>query len=100
MSEEPDVPLLAYAKNTVLATATEAFADTSILKTGKVWIAVGTATAMTLEVTHDGTNYCNGPTIAANSCVVVTDVLGSGDTFNVRQSSGGNVTIRWLNIWQ
>lgn len=100
MSNEPDVPVISLAAGATKDSATEFFTDTSILKAGKIWIAIGTATAMTLEVTHDGTNYCNGKTFAAGECAVLVDVLGPGNSFNLRQSSGGTVTLRWCNVWQ
>lgn len=98
MSNEPDVPVVNASGSK--DSAAEWFSDTTILKAGKVWISIGTATAMTLEVTHNGADYCNGKTFAANECAVLVDVLGPGEVFNLRQSSGGAVTLRWCNVWQ
>lgn len=100
MVEDPDEIFLQLPAGTTKTTTTEFFTDTTALKPGKVWICIGTATAMTLEVTHDGTNYCNGATFAAGDCKVLVDIISAGETYNLRQSSGSTVTLRWCKLYQ
>lgn len=101
MSNEPDVPVVPPVPQGATKTSgTEWFTDTTKIGTGKIWISIGTQTAMTLEVTHNGTNYCNGKTFAAGDCAVLVDIIGAGETFNLRQSSGSTVTLNWCNVWQ
>lgn len=83
------------------ATATDWFSsDIEISRAAKLCISIGTATAMTLEITKDSTNYVNGATFAANDAKDLTVYVRAGNKLNLRQSSGGAVTLRYCDIFE
>ena len=90
--------LLTIAQGTTKASGTEWFTDLTITENLKVHISLAVATAMTLEVTKDGTNYANGATFSANDAKELTIYLKAGSVFNLRQSSGSTVTITYCDI--
>jgi hypothetical protein len=74
--------------------------DITITRASKLCISIGTATAFTLEITKDSTNYLNGETFAAGDAKDLTLYVKAGDTLNLRQSSGGAVTLRYCDIFE
>ena len=90
--------LNSIAQGITKASTTEWFSDLTITEFLRVDISLAVATAMTLEVTKDGTNYANGATFAANDAKELTIYLRPGNIFNLRQSSGSTVTITYCDI--
>lgn len=90
--------ILTLAQGTTKNTATEWFTDLTITEYLRVHISLAVATAMTLEVTKDGTNYANGATFAANDAKELVMYLRPGNIFNLRQSSGNTVTITYCDV--
>jgi hypothetical protein len=80
------------------ASGTAWFTDILIQKTGQLKLQIAVAEAMTLQYTIDGTNYVNGLPLAAASGYDLSVSVTAGDLFNLRQSSGGPVTVRWARV--
>lgn len=88
------------AAGTTKTSTTEFFTDLEIKEYGLLNISIcsGTATAFTLEVTKDGTNYGDGKLVPASGAVELTLAVKPGDIFNLRQSSGSTITFRWCDV--
>lgn len=72
--------------------------DIVIPRSGQLKLQIAVVEAMTLEYTLDSTNYVNGDTFSASAGKELTVSVSEGDLFNLRQSSGGAVTVRWAKV--
>jgi hypothetical protein len=82
------------------ATGADWFAtDLAIPYAGTCELHICVAGAMTLEYTIDGTNYAKGASFAAGEGKVLYLPLEAGGVLNLRQSSGGNVTVTWCKVF-
>jgi hypothetical protein len=72
--------------------------DIVVPKSGQLKLQIAVVEAMTLEYTLDGTNYVNGDTFSASSGKELAVSVSGGDLFNIRQSSGVAVTVRWARV--
>lgn len=80
---------------------TEIFSDYTVLEDALLTISIGsnTATAFTLQVTKDGTNYSNGASVPASGTVDLTLAVKTGDIFNIKQTSGTNIAYNWCDVF-
>ncbi|MCI0565543.1 MAG: hypothetical protein MN733_44330 [Nitrososphaera sp.] len=72
--------------------------DIVVPKSGRMQLQIAVANAMTLEYTLDGTNYVKGDSIASEEGKELFLSVTQGDAFNLQQSSGGSVTVRWARV--
>jgi hypothetical protein len=94
------VDLVLGTSSGVKATGADWFAaDLEIPYTGYAEIEVNPASAMTLEYTVDGTNYATGAGFSGGDAKILYLPLAKGDLLNLRQSSGGNVTVTRCRVF-
>jgi len=99
-----DHDLIGSIDGTSKATGVECFAtDLSPVGTGIFRIMVSGSLAHVLEVTFDGgTNWTklnSGGTLTADNVHIFDVMINSGDTFNIRQSTG-TVVFDILRVYQ
>lgn len=87
---------------TTKTSGTAWFTSFTVSRNGPAYVSIGnsTATAFTVQVTRDGTNYVNGAVCDASGSLELYLSLKAGDVLNFKQTSGSTITFAWCDVFR